>query len=162
MPDALPQAFTAEDLRARAGQALGVSHWVTVDQPRIDAFATVSNDHQFIHVNPELAAKTPFGGTIAHGFLTLSLLSGMAKDVLPRIANMAMSVNYGFDRVRFLAPVPSGSRIRGAFKLDTVTARGDTELRVRYVVSVEIENSPKTALMAEWVVLYMLAPAKKD
>src|SRR4051812_896606 len=106
-----------DEIRARVGQEIGVSDWLTVDQARIDAFADVTEDRQFIHVDPEGAAKTPFGGTIAHGFLTLSLLSRMAADAMLVPEGTRMGINYGFEKVRFLAPVRSGKRIRGRFTL---------------------------------------------
>src|SRR5690606_8988202 len=101
---------TLEDIHARIGTEIGTSKWMTVDQARIDAFADVTEDRQFIHVDPEAAAQTMFGGTVAHGFLTLSLLSRMAFDVMLVPPNLKMAVNYGFDKVRFLAPVPVGAR----------------------------------------------------
>src|SRR4028119_1020059 len=97
-----------EDIKGRVGEEIGVSGWLLVDQSAIDAFAEVTQDHQFIHVDPEAAARTPFGGTVAHGFLTLSLLSRMAADVMLRPESLRMGVNYGFERVRFMAPVRSG------------------------------------------------------
>ncbi|HYJ84048.1 MAG TPA: MaoC family dehydratase, partial [Allosphingosinicella sp.] len=106
-----------EDIQSKVGTEVGLSDWILVDQARIDAFADVTEDPQFIHVDPEAAAKTPFGGTIAHGFLTLSLLSRMAADAMVRLEGVKMAVNYGFERVRFMAPVRSGKRIRGRFTL---------------------------------------------
>src|SRR4051812_37288432 len=106
-----------EEIRDKVGQEVGVSGWILVDQARIDAFADATEDPQFIHVDPVAAAKTPFGGTIAHGFLTLSLLSRMAADAMVAPEGMKMGVNYGLDRVRFLAPVRSGKRVRGRFTL---------------------------------------------
>lgn len=142
---------TPEELRARVGQEVGVSRWFTVDQARIDAFAAVTEDHQFIHTDPEAAKDSPFGGTIAHGFLTLSLLSAMAYDAQPRMAPMKMSVNYGFDRIRFLSPVPAGARIRGRFVLDKFDERVPGEITVTYGVTVEIEGQEKPALAATWL-----------
>src|SRR3954464_13453528 len=108
---------TLDEIRARVGEEVGVSGWILVDQARIDAFAEVTEDHQFIHIDPEAAAKTPFGGTVAHGFLTLSLLSRMAADAMVRLEGVKMGVNYGFERVRLMAPVRSGKRVRGRFVL---------------------------------------------
>ena len=102
-------------LQALIGTEVGVSRWITVDQARIDAFAETTEDRQFIHVDPEAAKATPFGGTIAHGFLTLSLASAMSYDAVAPLEGVVMGVNYGFDRLRFLAPVPAGSNIRGRF-----------------------------------------------
>src|SRR5688500_15772947 len=106
-----------DEIRSKVGQEIGASEWILVDQPRIDSFAEVTEDHQFIHVDPAAAAKTPFGGTIAHGFLSLSLLSRMAADVFLIPEGVKMGVNYGFERVRFLSPVRSGKRVRGRFTL---------------------------------------------
>src|SRR5439155_26571626 len=104
-----------EDIRARVGQEIGVSEWLTVDQARIDAFAEATEDRQFIHTDSAAAAQTPFGGTIAHGFLTLSMLSRMGAEAMLIPDGLKMAVNYGLDRVRFLAPVKSGKRVRGRF-----------------------------------------------
>ena len=142
----------AGELQARVGETF-LSHWFVVDQARIDAFATVTEDSQFIHVDPEQAAATPFGGTVAHGFLTLSLLSPMAYSALPKIEGIAMGVNYGFDRVRFLHPVRSGSRVRGRFVLMAATARSAREWQLIYDVTVEIEGAHKPALAATWLTL---------
>ena len=132
------------------------SHWVTVDQERIDAFAHVTEDKQFIHVDPEKAAETPFGGTVAHGFLTLSLLSTMAYGVLPKIEGIAMGVNYGFDKVRFLHPVRSGSRVRARFTLVAASRRSAREWQLTYDVSVEIEGAHKPALAATWLTMQVV------
>ena len=142
----------ANKLAEHIGQVFE-SHWVAVDQGRIDAFATVTEDEQFIHVDPERAAATPFGGTVAHGFLTLSLLSTMAYGVLPKIEGIAMGVNYGFDRVRFLHPVRSGGRVRGRFTLVAVNQRSAREWQLTYDVSVEIEGAHKPALAATWLTM---------
>src|SRR6187551_2788458 len=107
-----------DEIQASVGSEVGVSEWLVVDQGSINAFADATQDHQFIHVDPEAAARTPFGGTIAHGFLTLSLLSRMAADAMLRPDDVKMGVNYGLEKVRFLAPVRSGKRVRGHFKLE--------------------------------------------
>ncbi len=144
------ETLTADQIKARVGTTLGSSSWITVDQKMIDGFAEVTNDHQFIHVDPERAKKeTPFGGTIAHGYLTLSLLAGMGYEALPALANRAMGINYGLDKVRFLSPVRAGSRVRGVFKLADVTQRSDKELLFKYSVTVEIEGEERPALIAE-------------
>ena len=132
------------------------SRWLVVDQRRIDEFAKITEDMQFIHVDPERARATIFGGTVAHGFLTLSLLSAMAYGVLPRIEGVAHGVNYGFERVRFLNPVRSGSRVRAHFTLVSATARSDREWLLTYDVSVEIEGAPKPALAAQWLTLQVM------
>jgi acyl dehydratase len=138
-------------LRARVGEEIGVSEWLTVAQDRIDAFADLCGDHQFIHVDPQRAAETPFGGTIAHGFLTLSLLTWFAAGVRPRIAGTRHSVNYGFDRVRFVAPVPAGGRLRGRFRLTSLDERVPGEVTQHYQVTVEIEGGERPALAADWI-----------
>ena len=141
------------DLRARIGQELGASAWLTVDQSMIDGFAAITQDRQYIHIDPARAAATPFGGTIAHGFLTLSLLSHFAQQVLPRLEGLVMSINYGFDRVRFVAPVRTGSRIRGRFKLEQLEAQPSGRLQMRQDVTVEIEGDTKPAISATWLSL---------
>jgi acyl dehydratase len=148
---------SASELAAMVGEEF-VSHWLHVDQARIDAFAKITEDEQFIHVDPERAAATAFGGTIAHGFLTLSLLSTMAYSALPKIEGAAHGVNYGFDRVRFVRPVPSGSRVRGHFTLRAVTARAAREWQLTYDVSVEVEGKPKPALAATWITMQVMGP----
>ena len=141
------------------GQEIGVSSWHVVDQQRIDVFADATEDHQFIHVDAERAKReTPFGGTIAHGFLTLSLLSVFSYEAMPTIAGTVMGVNYGFDKVRFLSPVRAGSRVRGRFTLAEANLRKPTELLTRSTITVEIEGEPKPALVADWLGLIYLAP----
>lgn len=145
-----------EDIRARVGSEIGVSDWITVDQDRIDRFAEATEDRQFIHVDPEAAKRTPFGGTIAHGFLSLSLLSRMAADVMLAPDTLKMGVNYGLDRVRFIAPVRSGSRVRGRFTLDSAEDKAPGQLLVRHTVTVEIEGGAKPALTAQWLGLLFI------
>jgi len=140
-----------DDIRARVGSEIGASDWILVDQQRIDQFAETTEDRQFIHVDPAAAAQTPFGGTIAHGFLSLSLLSRMAADVMQVPDATKMAVNYGLDRVRFIAPVRSGSRVRGRFTLDAVEDKAPGQLLLRHTVTVEIESSGKPALTAQWL-----------
>lgn len=140
-----------EEIRQRVGSEVGVSDWIAIDQKTIDAFADVTQDHQFIHVDPEAAAKTPFGGTVAHGFLTLSMLSRMAADAMVRLESVKMAVNYGFDRVRFMAPVRSGKRIRGRFRLDSFDEKRPGQYQVVHNVTVEIEGEEKPALVADWI-----------
>ena len=129
-----------DEIRSKVGQEIGASEWILVDQPRIDAFAEVTEDHQFIHVDPVAAAATPFGGTIAHGFLSLSLLSRMAADVFLIPDGVKMAVNYGFERVRFLAPVRSGKRVRGRFTLVAVEEKRPGQWQFVHNVTVEIED----------------------
>ncbi len=147
------RALTLDEYRAQVGHEVGVSDWIDVPQAKIDAFAEVTGDHQFIHVNPELAAQTPFGTTIAHGYLTLSLLSVMAYGALPGIKGTRMGVNYGLNKVRFMAPVKSGSRVRGRFTLADVTQRPDGAWQTTVSVIVEIDGETKPALAAEWITL---------
>jgi acyl dehydratase len=146
-----------EKIRSHIGEEIGVSGWIAVDQGRIDAFADATEDRQFIHVDPEAAAAaTPFGGTIAHGFLTLSLLSRLASDVMLIPPETRMVVNYGIDRLRFLAPVRSGKRIRARFALDSVEEKAAGQLLLRHQVTVEIEDEDRPALVAEWLGLVMI------
>src|SRR3954462_586047 len=142
---------TLDEIRARVGEEVGVSDWILVDQARIDAFAEVTEDRQFIHVDPEAAARTPFGGTVAHGFLTLSLLSRMAADAMLRPEAVKMGVNYGFDRVRFMAPVRSGKRVRGRFTLTAFEEKRPGQYQFVHHVTVEIEGEDKPALVADWI-----------
>jgi acyl dehydratase len=138
---------------AMVGQNLGASQWHVIDQARIDAFAEATEDHQFIHVDPEQARKTPFGTTIAHGFLTTSLLSVFAYEALPKLSGVAMGINYGFDKLRFVSPVRSGARVRGHFTLSDARLRAPKELITRVAVSVEIEGEEKPALVAVWLAM---------
>lgn len=144
------------DLPALIGTELGVSPWFLVDQARIDAFAETTEDRQFIHVDPEAARATPFGGTIAHGFLTLSLASAMSYAAVAPLDGMVMGVNYGFDKLRFLAPVPAGSRVRGRFKLLSAEDKGGGRWLLKHELTVEIEGSDKPALIAEWLSMQMV------
>ena len=146
----MPLASLAE-LRSRIGEEVGVSDWLTIDQQRIDQFAGATEDRQFIHVDAEPAAHTPFGGTVAHGFLSLSMLSRMAADAMLVPDSIKMAVNYGLDRVRFIAPVRSGRRIRGRFRLDSVEEKAAGQYLMRHTVTVEIEGENKPALTAEWL-----------
>ncbi len=139
------------EIRSKIGQEVGVSDWLTVDQDRIEQFADATEDRQFIHVDPELAAQTPFGGTIAHGFLSLSLLSRMAADAMLMPETTRMAVNYGLDRVRFIAPVRSGKRVRGRFVLDSAEEKAPGQWLMRHTVTVEIEGEEKPALTAQWL-----------
>ena len=140
------------------GHEVGVSSWHVVDQKRIDLYADVIEDHQFIHVDPARAkAETAFGTTIAHGFLTMSLMSIMSYEVMPVIEGTTMGVNYGFDKLRFISPVRSGSRVRGRFTLAEATLRKPKELQSRTNVTVEIEGEEKPALVADWIGLIYFA-----
>lgn len=147
------RAVPLADYLALKGKDLGSSDWILVDQARIDQFAETTGDHQFIHVDRELAKQTPFGTTIAHGYLTLSLLSVMAYGVMPGIEGAKMGVNYGLNSVRFLAPVKSGKRVRGHFTMKDATERSPGVIQTIVDVKVEIEGEDKPALAAEWVTL---------
>ena len=148
-----------EDIRARIGSEVGVSSWLTIDQARIDAFADATEDRQFIHVDPQAAAQTPFGGTVAHGFLSLAMLSRMAAEAMLVHDSLKMAVNYGLDRVRFIAPVRSGQRIRGHFILDAIDEKAPGQLLLRHTVTVEIEGVDKPALTAQWLGLLFVSPS---
>ena len=140
-----------EEIQGKVGEEVGVSDWILVDQAAIDTFAEVTQDRQFIHVDPEAAAKTPFGGTVAHGFLTLSLLSRMAEDAMLRPEGVKMGVNYGLEHVRFLAPVRSGKRVRGRFVLTRFEEKRPGQWQFVHQVTVEIEGEDKPALVADWI-----------
>ncbi len=141
-----------ETTQALVGTEVGVSNWITVDQPMIDKFADVTHDTQWIHIDPErAAAETPFGGTIAHGFLTLSLASRFAYDCFPMMPGQVMGINYGMNRLRFLNPVKAGARLRGRFTLQSVKARSEREILRENLLTVEIEGEKTPALIAEWL-----------
>ncbi len=145
------------ELQGLIGREVGVSRWFEVTQARIDAFADCTEDWQFIHVDPDKAAATPFGGTIAHGFLTLSLASAMSYDAVAPLEGVAMGVNYGFDKLRFLSPVPAGSRVRGRFKLLSAEDKGGGRWLLKHELTVEIEGGDKPALIAEWLGMQMVS-----
>jgi acyl dehydratase len=149
-------ALPLAEYQANIGTEVGVSDWVLVDQARIDAFADCTGDHQFIHVDPVAAAKTPFGTTIAHGYLTLSLIPMMTYSSVPGIEGAKMGVNYGMNKLRFMAPVKSGKRVRGRFKLLGVDQRPDGSYQSTVSVTVEIEGETKPALVGESVSLIYL------
>ncbi|WP_330232306.1 MaoC family dehydratase [Nocardia sp. NBC_00508] len=145
-----PTTFTMETLRTATGAELGVSGWIELDQQRIDAFAEATEDRQWIHVDPERAAAGPYGTTIAHGYLTLSLLPPIIGQIF-RIADAAARINYGVNKVRFPAPVPSGSRIRGRARIASVEEVSGG-LQVSLAVTVEREGGDKPVCVAETVV----------
>jgi len=148
-----------QDFHALIGQEVGVSRWFEIGQDRIDAFADCTEDHQFIHVDPEAARTTPFGGTIAHGFLTLSLASAMSYDAVAPLDGLTMGVNYGFDRLRFLAPVPAGSRVRGRFRLLDATDKGEGRWLLKHELTIEIEGADKPARVGEWLGMQIVSAA---
>ena len=139
----------ADELKAAVGEQLGASDWVTVDQKQIDTFAEATGDHQWIHVDVEKAKAGPFGGTIAHGYLTLSLLPVFSAQIY-KIENVKMGINYGLNKVRFTSPVPVNSRLRGSFELLEVSeVQGGVQVVNK--VTVEIEGNERPACVAEWV-----------
>ena len=147
-----------EDYRKLLNGDVLTSNWLTVDQSMIDTFADATRDHQFIHVDPVRAkAETPFGGTIAHGFLTLSLLSTLAFDVMPGVEGTRMGVNYGFDKVRFMSPVKSGARVRGKFRLVGLVERA-VSVQSAWESAIEVEGAIKPALEAHWITVAMVEP----
>lgn len=142
---------SADALAARVGTEIGVSRWIPIDQQMIDTFARLTQDTYFIHTDPARAAKeTPFGGSISHGFLTLSLLSTMAYEVCPWVEKTRTGINYGFNRLRFVAPVPGGSRVRGRFVLKAFDVTPQ-RWQATWDVTVEIENGTRPAIAAEWI-----------
>ncbi|MFC7498330.1 MaoC family dehydratase [Enterovirga sp. GCM10030262] len=140
-----------DEIRKRVGEVVGTSSWIEISQADIDTFADVTGDRQFIHVDPEAAARSPFGGTIAHGFLTLSLLSRMAAGAILVPDTSRMVVNYGFEKVRFIAPVRSGKRVRGHFTLAAVEEKRQGQWQFLHAVTVEIEGEDRPALQADWI-----------
>jgi acyl dehydratase len=147
---------TRKQLDRMVGERLGVSDWFLIDQERVNRFADVTVDHQFIHVDPARAQTTPFGGTIAHGFLTLSLLVPLCLPFIPEPEGRTLLVNYGFDKIRFVAPVRVGKRVRALGTLAEITERKPGNLVMRIDVTVEIENEDKPALVAEWLSLHVV------
>ena len=147
------RTVNASGLQALIGTEIGVSEWATMDQDRINVFADVTEDHQFIHIDEEAAKQSPFGGTIAHGFLTLSMLSKFSEGSGLVIEGVKMGVNYGFEKVRFLAPVPSGSKIRGRFTLKDAVEKKLGQFLLTYEVTVDIEGQDKPALIADWLAM---------
>jgi acyl dehydratase len=139
------------ELEKQIGEVIGTSDWTDVLQERIDLFAKATDDYQFIHVDPEMAKLTPFGQTIAHGFLTLSMMSGMAES-LPKL-NVRMAMNYGLNKVRFLRPVLSGKRVRTRFKLLELIEKKPGQWQQTLECTVEIEGEDKPALIAEWIIM---------
>jgi len=146
------------DFLSRIGTDLGYSDWFLVDQQRVNDFADVTIDHQFIHVDEAAAAASPLGGTIAHGFLTLSLLVHLASQVMTPPDNLVMSVNYGFNKIRFLAPVRVGAEVRAHVTVADVIERGPGQFLVEYDVTVEIRGEDTPALVARWLTLQITSP----
>ena len=146
-----------EDLVNHIGTRFDPSDWIPLDQERINSFADCTEDHQFIHIDEEKAAQTPFGGTIAHGFLTLSMLARMTEGngVVPE--GVVMGVNYGFDKVRFLSPVRAGKRVRAHFEILDIQPKDGNRFLVKQGVSIEIEGEENPALVAEWLNMFVTA-----
>ena len=145
-----------DNVRSLIGSELGVSGWIRIEQARIDAFADTTEDHQFIHVDPGRAAQTPFSGTIAHGFLTLSLLPRLMADIGGGMEDAVMGLNYGFDKIRFLAPVKVNSRVRARAKLLDAQEKAPKQFLIKQEITVEIENESKPALVGEWLTMVMV------
>jgi acyl dehydratase len=145
--------YTSETIKDIVGKEVGLSDWVTLDQTKINQFADLTNDHQFIHVDPQRAAKTPLGGTIAHGFLTLSMLGDLVRAADFAMAKATWGMNYGFNKIRFLTPVKSGSRIRARFTLKAMEERSPGQWMGTVDVVIEIEGESRPALVAEWLTL---------
>lgn len=148
--------ISVEEFESSAGTELGPSDWLLIDQQRINTFADATSDHQFIHIDAEKAATTPFGSTIAHGFLSLSLISHLVGQIMLKPKGTVMGINYGSDKVRFLQPVKVDSRIRASARIDKVSARPGGQFLVKYTVTVEIENEERPALVAEILSLYIV------
>ena len=142
---------TLQEIHALIGQEFGVSDWFEVSQDRINDFADVTVDHQFIHIDEKKAKATPFGGTVAHGFLTLSLLSKFVGEIGLKLEGSTMGINYGFDKLRFLAPVRANSRIRARFSLLSIAEKKAGHYLMSYEVTVDIEGEDTPALAAQWL-----------
>ncbi len=151
------KSVTPDELPKLIGTEIGLTDWMLIDQDRVNVFAEVTEDHQFIHVDPEKAKLTPFGGPIAHGFLTLSLLSKFAETAGFTIKGAQMGVNYGFEKVRFLAPVKVGQQIRGRFVLKSIDEKRPGQYLFTYTVTVEIDGEDKPALIADWMGMQFIA-----
>ena len=154
----MAQMVTPEAAKALVGSDLGTSDWLLIDQAKVNAFADVTGDHQFIHVDPEAAAKTPFGGPIAHGFLTLSLTAALQPANSIVLQGIKMGINYGCDKLRFLQPVRVGKRVRVRGKLLGIEDKGGGRYLLRNETTVEIEGEDKPALIAEWLTMVMVRP----
>ena len=144
--------MSPQDIQARVGENIGTSEWVEMSQERINKFAEATGDHQFIHIDPAKAALTPFGGTIAHGFLTLSMIPYLsANSDLPKVDGVKMGVNYGGNKTRFISPVRSGKRIRGHWKLLELVEKRPGQWQQTHEITIEIEGEDKPALITEWI-----------
>jgi len=149
--------MSPQDIAAKVGEHIGTSEWAEMSQERINMFAEATGDHQFIHVNEEMAKMTPFGGTIAHGFLTLSMIPYLsANSDLPKVDNIKMAVNYGGNKTRFISPVRSGKRIRGQWKLTEMSEKRPGQWQQAVEITIEIEGEDKPALICEWITQYFV------
>ncbi|MDP2131227.1 MAG: MaoC family dehydratase [Erythrobacter sp.] len=149
--------MTPQELAAKVGENIGTSQWAEMSQERINQFAEATGDHQFIHVNEDMAKMTPFGGTIAHGFLTLSMIPYLsANSDMPRIDGIKMGVNYGGNKTRFIAPVRSGKRIRGHWKLTEMVEKRPGQWQQTAEITIEIEGEDKPALICEWITQFFV------
>ena len=149
--------MSPQDIAAKVGEQIGTSPWVEISQERINQFAEATGDHQFIHVNEEAAKMTPFGGTIAHGFLTLSMIPYLtAESDVPRPDGIKMAVNYGGNKTRFINPVKSGKKIRGIWKLVEMTEKRPGQWQQTVEITIEIEGEEKPALICEWMTMYFV------
>ncbi len=147
------QMIPKEKMTEMAGHKFEPSEWMTIEQDRIDTFADCTEDHQFIHVDAEKAAQTPFGTTVAHGFLTLSMLTRLMENTGFYPEGIVMGLNYGCDKVRFLTPVKSGARIRARAEVLSVDQKDDNRFLIKQNITVEIEGEEKPALIAEWLTM---------
>jgi acyl dehydratase len=152
----MPIVAPRSELASYKGKSLGAGPWFTIDQNRVNGFADVTIDHQFIHVDIEKAKETPFGSTIAHGFLTLSLLVHLTEDIMLMPKEMTMAMNYGFDKIRFLSPVKTGSRVRAKTSVGDITDK-ESGVLIKQIIEVEIEGTDKPALICEWLTMYACA-----
>ncbi len=149
--------MTPQELQAKTGETIGVSDWFDVTQERINKFAEATGDFQFIHVDEEKARLTPFGGTIAHGFLTLSLIPVLGQMTQgSRVDGVKMGVNYGGNKVRFIAPVRSGKRVRSHTKLTELVEKRPGQWQQTNEITIEIEGEDKPALIAEWIMQFFV------
>jgi acyl dehydratase len=149
--------MTPQEVKAKVGQQIGTSEWVEMSQERINMFAEATGDHQFIHIDPDKAKLTPFGGTIAHGFLTLSMIPYLsANSDLPKVDGVKMGVNYGGNKTRFISPVRSGKRIRGHWKLLALEEKRPGQWQQTHEITIEIEGEDKPALITEWIMQFFV------
>ena len=149
--------MTPQEVKAQVGQTVGTSEWVVMSQERINQFAEATGDHQFIHIDPDKAKLTPFGGTIAHGFLTLSMIPYLsANSDLPKVDGVKMGVNYGGNKTRFISPVRSGKRIRGHWKLLGLEEKRPGQWQQTHEITIEIEGEDKPALITEWIMQFFV------